>query len=31
MTDSLRAAYIVPASITGSVAILVWYFMLEPT
>ncbi len=27
----LRAAYIVPASISGSVAILVWYFMLEPT
>jgi multiple sugar transport system permease protein len=30
-TVSLRAAYIVPASISGSVAILVWYFMLEPT
>lgn len=28
---SLRTAYIVPASISGSVAILVWYFMLEPT
>lgn len=28
---SLRLAYIVPASITGSVAILVWYFLLEPT
>lgn len=27
----LRAAYIVPACISGSVAILVWYFMLEPT
>jgi multiple sugar transport system permease protein len=27
---SLRVAYIVPACITGSVAILVWYFMLEP-
>ncbi|MGV3732836.1 MAG: carbohydrate ABC transporter permease [Microcella sp.] len=30
-TVGLRAAYIVPASISGSVAILVWYFMLEPT
>lgn len=30
-TVSLRAAYIVPASISGAVAILVWYFMLEPT
>jgi multiple sugar transport system permease protein len=28
---SLRLAYIVPASISGSVAVLVWYFMLEPT
>jgi len=27
----LRTAYIVPASISGAVAILVWYFMLEPT
>lgn len=27
----LRLAYLVPASITGAVAILVWYFMLEPT
>lgn len=27
----LRAAYIVPASISGAVSILVWYFMLEPT
>ncbi len=27
----LRLAYLVPAGITGSVAILVWYFMLEPT
>jgi multiple sugar transport system permease protein len=27
---SLRLAYLVPASITGAVAILVWYFMLEP-
>ncbi|MDE0868051.1 MAG: sugar ABC transporter permease [Aquiluna sp.] len=26
----LRLAYLVPASITGAVAILVWYFMLEP-
>ena len=26
----LRLAYLVPAGITGSVAILVWYFMLEP-
>ena len=30
-TVGLRAAYIVPASISGAVAILVWYFMLEPT
>ena len=30
-TVSLRAAYIVPASISGAVSILVWYFMLEPT
>ncbi|GAA5202750.1 sugar ABC transporter permease [Microbacterium jejuense] len=30
-TIGLRAAYIVPASISGAVAILVWYFMLEPT
>lgn len=29
-STSLRVAYIVPACITGSVAILVWYFMLEP-
>lgn len=28
---SMRVAYIVPASISGAVAILVWYFMLEPT
>jgi multiple sugar transport system permease protein len=27
----LRLAYLVPAGITGAVAILVWYFMLEPT
>lgn len=27
----LRLAYIVPASISGSVAILVWYFLLEPS
>ena len=27
----LRLAYIVPASISGSVAVLVWYFLLEPT
>lgn len=27
----LMMAFIVPAAITGSVAILVWYFMLEPT
>lgn len=26
----LRLAYLVPASISGAVAILVWYFMLEP-
>ena len=30
-TVGLRAAYIVPASISGAVSILVWYFMLEPT
>jgi len=30
-TVGLRAAFIVPASISGAVAILVWYFMLEPT
>lgn len=30
VTVSLRLAYLVPASITGAVAILVWYFMLEP-
>ena len=30
MTVPLRLAYLVPASITGAVAILVWYFMLEP-
>lgn len=30
-TVPLRLAYLVPAGITGSVAILVWYFMLEPT
>lgn len=29
-TVPLRVAYIVPACITGSVSILVWYFMLEP-
>jgi multiple sugar transport system permease protein len=28
---SLRLMYLVPATITGSVAVLVWYFMLEPT
>lgn len=28
---SLRFAYIVPAAISGSVAVLVWYFMLDPT
>lgn len=28
---ALRLAYIVPAAITGSVAILVWYFLLEPS
>jgi multiple sugar transport system permease protein len=27
----LMTLFIVPAAITGSVAILVWYFMLEPT
>lgn len=27
----LRLAYLVPAGITGTVAILVWYFMLEPS
>ena len=27
----LRLAYLVPASMTGAVAVLVWYFMLEPT
>jgi len=27
----LRLAYIVPASLTGAVAVLVWYFLLEPT
>lgn len=30
-TVPLRLAYLVPAGISGSVAILVWYFMLEPT
>lgn len=30
-TVGLRTAFIVPASISGAVAILVWYFMLEPT
>lgn len=30
-TVGLRAAYIVPAAISGAVSILVWYFMLEPT
>ncbi|MEZ7857685.1 MAG: sugar ABC transporter permease [Aquiluna sp.] len=30
-TLPLRLAYLVPAGISGSVAILVWYFMLEPT
>lgn len=29
-TVPLRAAFLVPASISGSVSILVWYFMLEP-
>ncbi|MEY3029543.1 MAG: hypothetical protein RL198_940, partial [Actinomycetota bacterium] len=29
-TVPLRLAYLVPASISGAVAILVWYFMLEP-
>lgn len=28
---ALRVAFIVPACITGSVAVLVWWFMLEPT
>lgn len=28
---TMRVAYIVPAAISGAVAILVWYFMLEPT
>jgi multiple sugar transport system permease protein len=27
----LRLAYIVPASLTGAVAVLIWYFLLEPT
>lgn len=27
----LRLAYIVPASLTGATAVLVWYFLLEPT
>jgi multiple sugar transport system permease protein len=27
----LRLTYIVPASLTGATAVLVWYFMLEPT
>lgn len=31
VTVPLRLAYLVPATITGSVAVLVWYFMLEPT
>ncbi len=30
-TKYLRLAYIIPAAISGSVAILVWYFLLEPT
>jgi multiple sugar transport system permease protein len=30
-TVPIRLAYLVPAGITGSVAILVWYFMLEPS
>jgi multiple sugar transport system permease protein len=30
LSVSLRLAYLVPASISGAVAILVWYFMLEP-
>jgi multiple sugar transport system permease protein len=30
-TVPLRLMYLVPATITGSVAVLVWYFMLEPT
>lgn len=30
-TVPLRLLYLVPATITGSVAVLVWYFMLEPT
>lgn len=28
---SFRLAYIVPASLTGAAAVLVWYFLLEPT
>lgn len=27
----LRLTYIVPASLTGATAVLVWYFLLEPT
>lgn len=27
----LRLAYIVPASMTGATAVLIWYFLLEPT
>jgi multiple sugar transport system permease protein len=27
----LRLAYIVPASMTGATAVLIWYFMLEPS
>ena len=27
----LRLAYLVPASLTGATAVLVWYFLLEPT
>jgi len=30
-TVPLRLIYLVPATITGAVAVLVWYFMLEPT
>lgn len=29
-TVPLRLLYLVPATITGTVAVLVWYFMLEP-
>jgi multiple sugar transport system permease protein len=27
----LRLAYIVPASLTGATAVLIWYFLLQPT